>query len=124
MGRRTFAVAVALITLIAFTASTVEARNGRGKRNDNCKQIQNVGKAGCPFGNTPGKGLAKGHGPGDGTGPQCTQPRDGTGFGAQRQGKGKKHCQAIVLNQMPDERNAASMLRGGGVCVVLACHEN
>ncbi len=89
MGRRTFAVAVALITLIAFTASTVEARNGRGKRNDNCKQIQNVGKAGCPFGNTPGKGLAKGHGPGDGTGPQCTQPRDGTGFGAQRQGKGK-----------------------------------
>lgn len=89
MGRKTFAVAVALITLVAFTASTVEARHGKAAGNAKIKQSQTVGKAECPLGNTPGSGLSKGYGPGDGTGNQGTQPRDGSGFGAQAQGKGK-----------------------------------
>lgn len=89
MGRKTFAIAVALITLFAFTASTVEARHGRGTGNANCQQVQKVGQVGCPFGNTPGSGMSKGFAPGDGTGNQGTQPHDGSGYGAQKQGKGK-----------------------------------
>jgi hypothetical protein len=89
MGRKTFAIAIALITLVAFTASAVEARHGKSAGNSNCNRTQSVGKAGCPFGNTPGSGLSKGFGPGDSTGNNGTQPRDGSGFGAKAQGKGK-----------------------------------
>lgn len=89
MGRSTFAVAVALITLVAFTASTVEARHGKSAGNAKSKQTQTVGNADCPLGNTPGSGLSRGIGPGDCTGNQGAQRRDGSGYGAQAQGKGK-----------------------------------
>jgi hypothetical protein len=46
MGRKTFSVVCALVTLVAFTASTVEARHGSGA-GANCNQVQKVGKAGC-----------------------------------------------------------------------------
>jgi hypothetical protein len=85
MVRKILAGAVALAVVLAFTASTVEARHGNAKGNT----VSKMGTSTCPFGNTPGSGLGKGYGPGDGTCTQNTPPRDGTGFGAIQQGKGK-----------------------------------
>jgi len=96
MLRKTLAILIAIIWVGVLIAAPVQAGKGNQNRQGN-KASTTVTQKGsqngvCPNGNTPGTGQgqakAKGNGPGDGTGNNGTCPRDGTGYGAIKNGTG------------------------------------
>ena len=101
MLRKTLAILIAIIWLGALVVTPVQAGKGNQRRSST-KASASVTQKGaergvCPYGNTPGtrQGQAKakgnGNGPGDGTGNDGTSPKDGTGYGATKNGKGQRN---------------------------------
>ena len=96
MLKKTLTILIALIWVGMLVAAPVDAGKGKQKRGTNrtpsVETQKPTQKGVCPYGNTPcarqGAGRASGYGPGDSSGNDGSGPKDGTGYGAVKQGKG------------------------------------
>lgn len=101
MTKKITTILIAVLFLGTMMAGDALAGKGQQKGNTGKSTTVQTNKGQnngvCPFGNTPGTGKAKataagktkGFGPGDGSGNGTERAKDGTGYGAVKQDKGK-----------------------------------